>query len=61
LAYLAAERQVVVLPRNGRACGQNYRNNDCHYQDDIAHIGARNLLMCCVGSGIGITHPDWGA
>ncbi|HEY8160512.1 MAG TPA: TonB-dependent receptor [Methylobacter sp.] len=62
LAYLAAERQVVVTAsKMEEPVDKTVATTTVITQDDIAHIGARNLLdVLRLVPGIGITQTQFG-
>ncbi|MGZ5576541.1 MAG: TonB-dependent receptor plug domain-containing protein, partial [Methylobacter sp.] len=62
LAYLAAERQVVVTAsKMEEPVDKTIATTTIITQDDIAHIGARNLLdVLRLVPGIGITQTQFG-
>ncbi|MGZ5621915.1 MAG: TonB-dependent receptor plug domain-containing protein, partial [Methylobacter sp.] len=62
LAYLAAERQVVVTAsKMEEPVDKTIATTTVITQDDIAHIGARNLLdVLRLVPGIGITQTQFG-
>ncbi|MGZ5007973.1 MAG: TonB-dependent receptor plug domain-containing protein, partial [Methylobacter sp.] len=62
LAYLAAERQVVVTAsKMEEHIDKTIATTTVITQDDIAHIGARNLIdVLRLVPGIGITQTQFG-